>query len=92
MQSINYMKDAMVRQYYEWWILNPVTHGHDKEKFYKFVKACLNVDKRLDISYLKLALYDSFYKIYEEEYYDRFQSDIVILFEHLRDFANTNLD
>ena len=94
MPSINYMKDDRVRECYKWWESNPVTHGHDKEKFYYFVRACLNVenvDKVLDISYLKLFLYDSFHEIYGEESFDNFQSDIVILFEHLTNFARTIL-
>ncbi len=91
MPSINYMRDDTVKKYYRIWDLSPTTHGADKENFYKFVKACLRIDKKLDIDYLKLALYDSFHDRYDEKYYDEFCFQTVVLFEHLRDFANTKL-
>jgi hypothetical protein len=58
---------------------------------YRFVKACLEVDSRLDIDYLKSALYDSFSGKYDEKRYDEFTNDVIVLFEHLRDFYNTTL-
>ena len=91
MPSVNYMKDDTVKKYYEKWAFSPTTHAMDRENFYKFVKACLRIDKRLDIDYLKLSLYDSFREKYDEKYYDEFTHDIVVLFEQLRDFANTSL-
>ncbi|MFC2017248.1 hypothetical protein ACFLUD_02410 [Chloroflexota bacterium] len=91
MPSINFMEDKQVQDYYQMWAKSPRTHPTDKEWFYKFVKACLKLDKKLDISYLKLALYDSFHNKYDEKYYDEYTSDIIILFEHLRDFANTTI-
>lgn len=91
MPSVNYMNDDTVRKYYRKWELSPTSHSMDREDFYKFVKACLMVDKRLDLDYLKLALYDSFNEKYDEKYYDEFTHNTVVLFEHLRDFANTTL-
>ena len=92
MRSINYMEDDTVKKYYKKWALYPTsTHILDRQNFYKLVKACLSVDKRLDIDYLKLALYDSFHEKYDEKYYDEFKHEIIVLFEHLRDFTNTTL-
>ena len=91
MSSIDYMKDATVREYYHRWELNPTISGQNRLDFYKFVKACFKVDTRLDIDYLKPALYDSFHEQYDEKRYDEFIHRVVILFEHLRDFQNTSL-
>ena len=91
MSGFNYMEDKKVRDCYEKWALNPVLHGVEKEYFYKFVKACLEVDKSPSIDKLKLALYDSFHAQYSEERYDEFQYETVVLFEHLRNFHNTTL-
>ena len=91
MPSVNYMKDETVKHYYERWASSPRTHTTDREWFYKFVKACLRLDNTLDTQYLRLALYDSFHDKFDEKYYDEYTSDMVILFEHLRDFANTSL-
>ena len=93
----NYMDDETVRKYYQTWALSPTTHPMDMEKFYKFVKACVrfagheDLGRKLDISYLRLHLYDSFHDKYNEEYYDEFTHKIVVLFEHLRDYENTTL-
>ena len=97
MVTNNYMRDETVRKYYEAWALSPTTHPADMEKFYKFVKACIrfvgqgDLGKKLDISYLRLHLYDSFHDKYTQEYYDEFTHKIVSLFEHLRDYENTTL-
>ena len=91
MSSINYMKDDTVKRYYRQWAASPTTHPMDMEKFYQFVKACLKVDNELNTEYLKDALYESFHGRYEENYYDEFKHKTVVLFEHLRDFANTPL-
>ena len=85
------MKDETVRQYYEKWTLLPALLGKEKEYFYQFVQACLRLDRRLDIDYLKGALYDSFHEQYDEKTYDEFCYEVIALFEHLRDFSNTNL-
>jgi len=91
MSNINYMNDATVRQYYDRWELDPTLLGRNRFDFYKFVKACFNVDTKLDIEYLKASLYDSFHEKYDEKTYDEFVGEVVILFEHLRDFQNTSL-
>jgi len=91
MPGINYMKDETALAYYKVWALIPSLLGRDRENFYKFVKACLKIDRKLDIDYLKLVLYDSFHEQFDEKHYDEFTSDVVILFEHLRDFYNTTL-
>jgi len=91
MASINYMKDKVVREYYDKWELLPKLTGREKIYFYQFVKACLGVDRKLDIDYLKDALYDSFHEQYDENTYDEFRDEVIVLFEHLRDFANTDL-
>ncbi len=91
MPSVNYMKDDTVRKYYEKWAFSPQLLGREKEYFYQFVKACLRVDKKLDIDYLKTALYDSFHEQYDEERYDEFTYEVVVLFEHLNNFSNTTL-
>jgi hypothetical protein len=91
MPSVNYMKDATVKEYYERWALLPKLLGQEKEYFYQFVKACLKMDRKLDIDYLKGALYDSFHEQYDEKYYDEFVYEVVVLFEHLRNFSNTTL-
>jgi len=91
----NYMIDETVRKYYEAWARSPTTHPLDRQRFYQFVKACINhvghgdLGRKLDISYLKLSLYDSFHDEYNEEYYDEFVHDIAVLFEHLRDYEDT---
>ena len=89
MSSSNYMKDERVRNYYEKWELNPFLTQQYKEYFYKFVKACLEVDESPTISALELALRDSFYETWDKEIYDEFCKEATILFEHLRDFYNT---
>ena len=91
MQSINYMKDERIKNYYGKWADNPLLTQQYKEYFYQFVKACLEVDKRASSEYLKLALYDSFHEKCDEKYYDEFTYNVVVLFEHLRDFSNTTL-
>jgi len=92
LSNVNYMRDNTVRQYYEKWELNPFLVDRYKEDFYRFVRACLMVDRTPDIDHLKSALRDSFYEKYEDkEKYDQFVSDVVVLFEHLRNFANTRL-
>jgi hypothetical protein len=93
----NYMDDETVRKYYQTWALSPTTHPMDMEKFYKFVKACVrfagheDLGRKLDITYLRAHLYDSFHDKYTEEYYDKFTHKIVVLFEHLRDYEDTTL-
>ena len=91
MSSINYMKDKKVIGYYEMWAEYPLLHDRYKDYFYKFVKACLEVDKRPSSEYLKLALYDSFSAKYDEKRYDEFVGDVIVLFEHLINFYNTTL-
>ena len=91
MASINYMNDQAVRKYYNQWELLPQLTGWEKTVFYKFVKACLGVDRKLDIDYLKGALYDSFHEKYHDSTYDNFKHEVIVLFETLRDFANTDL-
>jgi len=91
MTNSNYMKNDKVKAYYEKWELNPTLLGIQREYFYKFVKACLEVDKRASIEYLKLALYNSFHDKYDEKDYDEFMFEVVVLFEDLRDFNNTTL-
>ena len=49
------------------------------------------MDKRPDIDFLKLALYDSFSGEYDEERYDEFTHEIIVSFEHLRNFYSTTL-
>jgi hypothetical protein len=85
------MNDETVRIYYKKWAASPTSHPSDTENFYKFVKAYLAVDRELNTEFLKLALYDSFHEKYSEEHYDKFKHKTVVLFEQLRDFANTNL-
>ena len=85
------MSNKKVKAYYEKWELNPTLLGIQREYFYKFVKACLEVDKLASIEYLKSALYDSFHDKYDEKAYDELTFQVVVLFEHLRDFYNTTL-
>ncbi len=91
MSSINYMKDKRVRSYYDKWAVTPLLTQQYGEYFFEFVKACLEVDKRPSIEYLKLALSDSCIGKYDEKRYDEFTYEIIVLFEHLRDFYNTTL-
>ncbi|MGB2876651.1 MAG: hypothetical protein WBB97_01275 [Dehalococcoidales bacterium] len=92
MTSINYMNNDKVKAYYEKWELNPTLLGIQREYFYKFVKACLEVDKRASTEYLQLALYDSFHDKYDDEReYDELKVKVVVLFEDLRDFHNTTM-
>jgi hypothetical protein len=93
MPSVNYMKDETVRSYYNKWTVTPLLTQQYAEYFYQFVKACLRLDTKLDISHLNDALYDSFYKQYKnKKQYDKFATEIVILFEHLRNFSNITLN
>jgi hypothetical protein len=90
MASVDYMKDEKVKAYFNWWASSPRTeHPRHKELFYKFVKACLEVDKTLDAQYLRLALYDSFHNVMDEKSYDKYRHNILVWFEDLVDFANT---
>jgi hypothetical protein len=92
MPSIDYMKAKKPRRYYEIWADNPLFTQQYKEYFYKFVKACIEVDKKPDTEYLKLALYDSFHEQYDKKQYNEFTDEVIILFEHLINFSNTTLE
>lgn len=91
MSNINYMENERVRSYYDKWTVTPLLTQQYAEYFYKFVKACLEVDKRPSIEYLKSALYDSFHDTYDPENYVEFDSEVIEVFERCRDFANTTL-
>lgn len=93
----NYMADKNVKTYYEVWARSPYKHPLDMERFYKFVKVCVNcvgrghLGRKLDVSYLEASLYDSFRGNHNEESWDKFRHEIVVLFEHLRDYEDTEL-
>ncbi len=98
----NYMQDEVVRKYYKQWT-GPVKlaaatlldHPLDRERFYKFVKACMsfagnnNVGEKLDTSLLRLHLHDDFKEQFTEEYYEKITHVIIVLFESLFDYENT---
>jgi len=99
----NYMKDSNVRQYYNFWINGPTLFEHirDRERFYKFVKAVVNwaggresqgsreLQKKIDTSFLALHIYDSFHDKYSEEYYDKLKHEILVEFEKLIEYEDT---
>lgn len=93
----NYMQDQNVRGYYDRWIHREtlIDHASDRERFYKFVKACVdyaghkNLRRKLDTSILRLSLYDDLHSRYSEKAYDDITHEIVVLFEEVRDYEDT---
>ena len=94
----NYMRDQNIRQYYDFWIKGPtpLEHSLDRERFYKFVKACVSyaggedVQKKISPSYLRLHLYDDLHNIYSEKAYDEITHQIIVLFESLLEYEDAN--
>lgn len=94
-----FMKDKTVSKYYTNWIDRPTAlskHVLDEQRFYKFVKACVefakhnDLDKKLDMGYLRLSLYNSLQnKQINDEYRDEITHEIVAKFELLRDYEAT---
>ena len=97
----NYMQDQDVRSYYDRWVKSPTLFDHrrDRERFFKFVKACINyvgkgnTFKKLDIDTLKLHLDDDLAKLRRENYeaYDNTKHEIVSLFQTLLEYEDTEL-
>ncbi len=99
----NYMKNETVRKYYEGWIDIPTAftgHFTDEERFYKFVKACVqfarggDIRRILDTSILRSSLIDSFSSHGEmsESVYRNESDKIILRFEELVRYEATNLD
>ena len=93
----NYMGDKNVRNYYDKWISGPtlLDHPMDRERFYKFVKACVgyaghgNLRRKLSTSILSSHLFDDLHSKYSEKDYDEIKHKIIALFEELLDYEDT---
>jgi len=93
----NYMKDQNVNECYDMWINSPtlLDHGLDRERFYRFVKACVkyagyqNIRKKIDTSILRTSLYNDLHEKCSQEGYDDITSEIVELFESLLEYEET---
>ncbi len=99
----SYMEDETVRRYYEGWIDKPTAftgHHLDDERFYKFVKACVqfarggDIRKTLVTSVLRPSLVDSFssHSGMSESVYRDECDKVVSRFEELVAYEATNLD
>jgi hypothetical protein len=88
--SFDYMSEPKVKSYYDKWAatVKTPTPVIERESFYKFAKACLEVDKAPSLDTLKGHLYDDFH---ERPDFDDFQSETIILFETLVKFYNVRL-
>ena len=107
MPQNNYMGDKLIAIYYDRWIHGETLFAnfHAKERFYKFVKACVRYVKnlkfvkrqegwkRLDIDILKAHLYDDLAELREKNYdaYDETVFKIICLFETLLEYEKTSL-
>ncbi len=94
----HYMDDEVVKKYYTAWINSPtlLDHPMDTERFFRFVKACVayaghgNLLGKLDTSILRLHLEDLHSK-YSEEAYDDITHRIIVLFESILEYEDTDL-
>jgi len=93
----NYMKDQNIKEYYDKWINGPTLLDHklDRERFYRFVKACVNyagcqnIRRKIDTQILKAFLYDDLHGKCSQEGYEDITSEIVELFESLLEYEET---
>ncbi len=93
----NYMKDQSIKEYYDKWINGPTLLEHilDRERFYRFVKACVkyagcqNIRKKIGTQILRASLYDDLHEGCSQEAYEDITSEIVELFESLLEYEET---
>ena len=93
----NYMNDQNVRDYYDRWIHSPTLLDHvmDRERFYMFVKACVNyvghpdVAKKINLEFLRDQLFDDFCDGRTDKAYEGIKHKIISLFEILIEYENT---
>ena len=98
---MDYMQDSEISKFYKEWRHGATSFDHilDRERFYRFVKSCVrhvgkgDLRRELDIDILKAYLYDDLAELRQNNYpaYEKEVHKIIVLFETLLEYEDTNL-